>query len=63
MIQALATSLILAVISGISYLAYKYPKAYWRLYFWFMALAILPYAGMGIWDSALEYGQNKLKRL
>src|SRR2546425_7234826 len=61
MVQALAASLILAAISGISYLAYKYPKAYSRLYPWLFAIVAIPYLAIGLWDTALSAALERLK--
>jgi UDP-N-acetylmuramyl pentapeptide phosphotransferase/UDP-N-acetylglucosamine-1-phosphate transferase len=61
-IQTIGASLILAAISGLSYLAYKHPKAYSRLYIPLCLIGVIALALIGIWDTALSVAQEHLKQ-
>lgn len=53
MIETIAPSLVIAAISGISFLAYKHPRAYQKLFIPICYAQLAIVVGLVIWDAAI----------
>ncbi len=59
--SAVISSLIVAFVTGITFLAYKHPIAFKRLYFPIFGVLLLIGVGFGAWNSAISITLAALK--
>jgi hypothetical protein len=63
MLETLVTSLILALISSLAYLAYKHPKAYAKIYAPILVSMLCVLIALTAWDAALTFAYRPVAKL
>jgi hypothetical protein len=60
MVDTIITGLIVALVSGITILAFKYKKVFDQVFDTFLIILGLIFIGLFIWNIAIEYGFTKM---